>query len=59
MEIMALPQEELVLVFENTSLGQNKVFAFLSLEVFVFLFFFFHLQLGAELLFIIDQCEQV
>lgn len=40
MEIMALPQEELVLVFENTSLGQNKVFAFLSLEVFVFFGFF-------------------
>lgn len=39
MEMMALPQEELVLVFEDTILGQNKVFAFLSLEVFVFLFF--------------------
>lgn len=42
MEMMALPQEKLVLVLKNTSLGQNKVFAFLSLEVFVVFCFFFH-----------------
>lgn len=59
MELMALLQEELVFVLENTSLSQNKVFAFLSREVFVFFLFLFPIQLYARLLFITDQSKQV